>query len=294
MSYKIFDNSLHLSGNESTLTRLSHMLNLDMTDKIEDNIIGIHAYKFGKLVIDKNINYILILGGTDINEYMYQEEYRDIIEKALINARYIVSFNQIMKDKIIKQFDTDSDKIKIIPQSIEEPIETKAIDIKHTLNLYKYSKIFIVVGHLRKVKDPEFLFNDVNSNYAIVFIGNMIEGHYTFPSNVFHIDGLVRSQIYYIMKHVDGLINCSKSEGMSMSILEAMVVKCPIYARNIEGNTAIIKNGYNGFIFNTTRELNDIIELNNDYIIKNAYRYVNRCHHPSVEKEQYNKIIKIN
>jgi glycosyltransferase involved in cell wall biosynthesis len=294
MSYKIFDNSLHLSGNESTLTRLSHMLNLDMTDKIEDNIIGIHAYKFGKLVIDKNINYILILGGTDINEYMYQEEYRDIIEKALINARYIVSFNQIMKEKIIKQFDTDSDKIKIIPQSIEEPIETKAIDIKHTLNLYKYSKIFIVVGHLRKVKDPEFLFKDVNSNYAIVFIGNMIEGHYTFPSNVFHIDGLVRSQIYYIMKHVDGLINCSKSEGMSMSILEAMVVKCPVYARNIEGNTAIIKNGYNGFIFNTTRELNDIIELNNDYIIKNAYRYVNRCHHPSVEKEQYNKIIKIN
>lgn len=294
MSYKIFDNSLHLSGNESTLTRLSHMLNLDMTDKIEDNIIGIHAYKFGKLVIDKNINYILILGGTDINEYMYQEEYRDIIEKALINARYIVSFNQIMKDKIIKQFDTNSDKIKIIPQSIEEPIETKAIDIKHTLNLYKYSKIFIVIGHLRKVKDPEFLFKDVNSNYAIVFIGNMLEGHYTFPSNVFHIDGLVRSQIYYIMKHVDGLINCSKSEGMSMSILEAMVVKCPVYARNIEGNTAIIKNGYNGFIFNTTRELNDIIELNNDSIIKNAYRYVNRCHHPSVEKEQYNKIIKIN
>ena len=39
MSYKIFDNSLHLSGNESTLTRLSYILNLDMTDKIEDNII---------------------------------------------------------------------------------------------------------------------------------------------------------------------------------------------------------------------------------------------------------------
>jgi glycosyltransferase involved in cell wall biosynthesis len=275
------------------------MLNLDKINKIEDNIIGIHAYKFGKLVIDKNINYILILGGTDINEYMYQEEYWDTIEKALINARYIVSFNQSMKDKIIKQFDANSDamnsdKIKIIPQSIEEPIETKAIDIKHTLNLYKYSKIFIVVGHLREVKDPEFLFEGFNSNYAIVFIGNIIEGHYTFPSNVFHIDGLVRSQIYYIMKHVDGLINCSKSEGMSMSILEAMVMKCPVYARNIEGNTAIIKNGYNGFIFNTTHELNDIIELNKEYIIKNAYRYVNRCHHPSVEKEQYNKILKLN
>ena len=65
--FKIYNESINTSGNYTTLNRLSKILKLPITNKIEDNIIGIHAYKFGKKVINKSINFILIIGGTDIN-----------------------------------------------------------------------------------------------------------------------------------------------------------------------------------------------------------------------------------
>ena len=46
--YYIYNQSIKYSGNNTTLTRLSKILNLPTTNIIKDKIIGIHAYKFGK------------------------------------------------------------------------------------------------------------------------------------------------------------------------------------------------------------------------------------------------------
>ncbi len=46
------------------------------------------------------------------------------------------------------------------------------------------------------------------------------------------------------------IINCSKSEGMSCVLMEAMNSgKSLIIARNIQGNQSIIKDKYNGNSF---------------------------------------------
>lgn len=119
MKYNIYDNSIDCSGNKTTLTRLSNILNVKLINKIQDNIIGIHAYKFGKFInINININYIIILGGTDINEDIYDDNKRDIIQRTLNNSKYIISFNIYLKDKIIEKFNINENKIKIIPQSV--------------------------------------------------------------------------------------------------------------------------------------------------------------------------------
>lgn len=54
--YKIYNDSNINSGNNTTLTRISNMLNLEFTNKICNKIIGIHAYKFGSQVINKISN----------------------------------------------------------------------------------------------------------------------------------------------------------------------------------------------------------------------------------------------
>ena len=40
--YSVFNQSKEYSGNNTTLTRLSKLLNLPLTNKIQDNLIGIH------------------------------------------------------------------------------------------------------------------------------------------------------------------------------------------------------------------------------------------------------------
>lgn len=306
MVYKIFNDSINLSGNDSTLNRLSNLLNLEITNDINSdcNLIGIHAYRFGKLINKTNKTYILVLGGTDVYEYLNNDEYFDVIKDAIINAKYIVSFNVFMKYRIIDKFKIDSKKIFIIPQSVPDlginsslSIKSTEYNFKRVLNLVSYKKVFIVVGNLRKVKDPEFLLdffeNDkFKHDYAVVFIGNIIQGNYEFNNkNMIHIDGLPRKTIYTIMKQCDGLINSSISEGMSLAILEAMKLKCPVYARNIEGNRAIIEHNYNGFLFYNVKEFSDLVYLNTDNVTQNAYDYVNTYHSTYNEKNKYLKLI---
>ena len=155
MVYKIFNDSINLSGNDSTLTRLSNLLNLEITNDINSdcNLIGIHAYRFGKLINKTNKTYILVLGGTDVYEYLNNDEYFDGIKDAIINAKYIVSFNVFMKHRIIDKFKIDSKKIFIIPQSVPDLGTNSSLSIKSTeynfkrvLNLVSYKKVFIVVS----------------------------------------------------------------------------------------------------------------------------------------------------
>lgn len=301
MKYKIYDNSINFSGNQTTLNRLSEILKLEITNKIEDNIIGIHAYKFGskleehykQLKTNKKINFILILGGTDIYEYLNCDKYYDTIYRTIKDSKYIISFNEFMKHHIIAKFNIDENKIKIIPQSVPKLIIEKYDFYNINSNILNYNKKFIMVGNLRQVKEPSFLFNyfEKSKNYCLIMIGKMLDIKYKFPKNVYHVDGLCKPKIYSIMTKSDGLINTSKSEGQSISILEALKLKCPVYVRNIEGNSAIIKHGYNGYIFNNQEDFLNIVNLTTENIIKNGYNYVNKYHNIDIEIEKYKKIL---
>ena len=138
--YSIYNNSSEFSGNNTTMTRLSKILNLPIVNKIKDRIIGIHAYKFGKQVIDKNLDYILIIGGTDINIDYYNSDKRKIIIKAILQAKYVVTFNNVYRYTLRLNFGIDN--IVAIPQSVnfEEP---------NYFNLRK----FLYDNH--KIVDPE-------------------------------------------------------------------------------------------------------------------------------------------
>ncbi len=98
--FKIYNKYNKFTGNNTTLERLSKLLNLPITTKIENNIIGIHAYKLGKLVIDKGLTYILIIGGTDININVYNKEKYEIMKKAINQAKFIVTFNDYIMDRL--------------------------------------------------------------------------------------------------------------------------------------------------------------------------------------------------
>lgn len=296
--YKIFNDSIEYSGNNTTLNRLQKLLNISSTNIIENNIIGIHAYKFGKLVIDKNINFILIIGGTDINHDIENIYKIDIIMKACSQAKYIVIFNSYLKKKIIKLFNIHESKLKVIPQSVNY-IENKYFNLKNYLkekfNLINLNKIFMMVGNLRPVKDPLY-FNNIfkklkEENIILILIGNIVEGDYIFNDGIYYLGPFEKPIISSLYNQVDGLLNTSISEGMSSSILEAMLNKCPVYARNIDGNCSLIENNYNGFLFNLPKDFLELYNLDTTTIVSNAYNYVINNHNPLIEQKKYYDII---
>jgi len=58
-----------------------------------------------------------------------------------------------------------------------------------------------------------------------------------------------RSDVAELLPACDLYINCSLSEGLSVSILEAMASGLPIIASDVGGNPEIVKDGENGYLF---------------------------------------------
>ena len=294
--YKIYNNSKCNSGNNTTLTRISKLLNLELTNKICNKIIGIHAFKFGSKVINKNIDFILIIGGTDINIDIHDEKKLKVIYQALDESKFIVCFSDYIKKKINYILPNSSNKIIEIAQSViyENPSNYNLINDLPFVNK-DYLKYFIVVGNIRNVKDPFYLESVKNilikKNIIIIYIGDILEDTINFNYPFIHIGSLKPEDIYSCYKYANGLLNLSISEGMSGSILEAMLYKCPVYARANEGNLSIITHNYNGFIFNSPNEFIDCLSINTHNIMENAYNYVIDVHNPKIEKEKYNKLL---
>lgn len=296
--FKIYNESINTSGNYTTLNRLSKILKLPITNKIEDNIIGIHAYKFGKKVINKSINFILIIGGTDINIDINNSEKKKIIIKAINQAKYVICFNNYIFEKVKNLNQGNNGNLKIIPQSVEyvKPSNFNLIKfLTERYNIGNINKIFLLVGNIRDVKDPFYLKSLENyfieNDIYIIYIGKIIEGRYEFKMPFININNLDKKDVFSCYQQSDGLINCSISEGMSSSILEAMLYHCPVYARKNEGNLSIVQDGFNGYIFNSPYELKKIISKNVNKLKKNANDYVYKNHNLEKEKYFYEEIL---
>ena len=299
---------LKYSGNISTISRISKYFNnskIIFTNQIQninfnsdDLIIGLHAFKSGKYLIDRKLNFYIIVGGTDLNCDFFDSEKKEIILKVLNQSKKIIVFNQYQKEILLNlEF---NDKIYIIPQSIGNLEIDKDFNLKKYLNIDSNKKVFLIVGNLRRVKDPFFLLNSFKYFYEkyndnFVYIGNILESFEVNYNWIHHINGLDQNSTYAAIKDCNGLINTSISEGMSITILEAMKLGVPVYARINNSNEFIIKNNINGFLFKTVSEFNKIFEINRnkniEKIINTASSMVNEIYNLENEKKAYSEII---
>jgi len=274
------------------------MLKLDISNELSPYSIGINAYNFGTHLINTNgdthiKDYIVILGGTDVYDHINDSGKKTLIASTLEQSKWIVSFNRDMKQRVLDNFDVLEDKIRIIPQSVSTKLKASSYDLYNTLNISRDKKVFVMVGNLRPIKRPDFLFNHFKKSKkeVLVVIGEMICQEYIFPENVFHINGLGKGDIYACIKQSSGLINCSINEGMSCAILEAMALRCPVYAFRNPGNMDLVRDNFNGYLFSSRCDFSFIIKLPTKHIIKNAFDYVSVNHSKRNERNAYSEIL---
>ena len=89
-------------------------------------------------------------------------------------------------------------------------------------------------------------------------------------SNIKYI-GFTEKVHDYLSKS-DILLSTSRGEGLSYSLIEALAFGIPIVATNVAGHKEMIKNGYNGFLFNTIDEV--CIHIHNLKNDKKLYRNI--------------------
>jgi len=119
-------------------------------------------------------------------------------------------------------------------------------------------------------------------NMAKKMLGDLPNIKFTFKGNIDNKD------VYQFYKNnkIDVFINVSESEGVPVSIMEAMSCHVPVIAPNIGGISDLVIDGVNGFLLSNNCRINEILDAlkKNEIYKKNEIRnnsfqiYLERFH----------------
>uniref|UniRef100_A0A8P4G7E9 Glycosyltransferase 1 domain containing 1 n=1 Tax=Dicentrarchus labrax TaxID=13489 RepID=A0A8P4G7E9_DICLA len=236
-----------------------------------EGALAIHLYRAGRLLLDIQVPFGVIFGGTDINEDVKVEQKRVVMEQVLLKARFAVAFTSKMKEEAEFFLLSQSSKIYVQPQGIQTEVEEKfcwaeflrssGVSTEHVDEL----RVFLLVCGLRRVKDPLYLvevfseWHCENPLNVLVIIGPKIDPALTVEvgavvqrtAGVFLAQERSQQELHAAVKRCFAVVNSSVSEGMSAAILEAMDLGVPVLARDIPGNAAVVQHEFTGLLYSS-------------------------------------------
>lgn len=291
-----FKNYIKYSEYDVTMNRIASYFSnsefITTSEKLNNpnNIVFfIDAYKTGLLLSNRRCKYIIIIGLKDLNSYIYDNSKFTVVKSCLNRASKIIVFDQFMKIDLSLQVPNIKDnKISVISQSVSR-ILIKPFNLRSYLDIHDNRSLFVMIG---MQSDPLYLdqvfdFLHKIDNTTLIVINKVSDEKVNFSDNVKIIKNLDRYRIHSVLQQVDGLINCSAHETMNNTILEAMKIGCPVYARRNLGNMNLICNYINGFIFETPEEFVKLRKLDTTYVIKEALKLINDNYDYLEEKKSY-------
>ncbi|XP_034068626.1 glycosyltransferase 1 domain-containing protein 1 isoform X4 [Gymnodraco acuticeps] len=161
----------------------AEVANLISSNPTFEGALAIHLFKAGRLLLDIQVPFGVIFGGTDINEDVKVEQKRVVMEQVLQKARFAVAFTDKLKEEAELYLLSQSSRIYVQPQGIQTEVSEKFCwseflrssdaSIEHVDEL----RVFLLVCGLRRVKDPLYL------------VEVFSEWHYENPLNVLVIIG---------------------------------------------------------------------------------------------------------
>lgn len=259
----------------------SNIKNICKNEKIDI----IHIYQgdfstniFNLISLEMNIPIIYSFH-TDLIKYLKYYD-KSLLSK---NYKYIYKLSGMFNcDKFLTvSHNAKNELLKIKDHNIS--IYPYCID--HKQFFYKYSKSkeinsrelkLIFIGRLDKEKNLDILINIMKkiSNCSLIIIG---DGNYkeiliknSSNLNITFTGFIDNSELNDYLNEADIFINPSKTETLGQVTLEAMTSGTPIIASNDGGTLDIIKDNYNGLLYNTENDLINKIELlRSDDILRN-------------------------
>lgn len=266
-------------------------------------LVGIHLYRAGRLVLSDQLAHLpmaFVLGGTDVNEFVKSAQHMQVMQRVTNLARVIVCFTNAMKHSFLSHFATScssSCSVEVIFPHVEVFYDNDedSQHLDHVLQVCQGEPFFLLPTSMRPVKDVACCFSWVlrRAKEHLLVCGPILDHDYydkhirpaleQCHQRVHYVGPLPQRQLHQLMKKSFCTLNCSESEGLSNAVLESVALKCPVLARKIPGNEAVIVEGKNGAFFLPTEE-----EFSRacDVISKVDRSQMEPCHN-SREQEQH-------
>jgi len=232
-------------------------------------IVGDYAWEQGR----QRFGVKDLLGDFQNKKYCWQVELMRQVQRIVARkARIIITPSQYLKN-IVKQWNIDDEKIKVIYNSIKgvDSILSKA-EAKSKIGLSGF--VILSVGRFVTWKGfgllielmPELL--KINPEFKLVIIGDGPERknlefkikNFKLSDKVKLIGSVEQKRLWQYMQIADIFVLNTGYEGLSHVIIEAMQFRLPVATTNIGGNPEIVQHGKTGLLF----------EYNNKQEIKNA------------------------
>lgn len=286
-------------------------------------VIGIHAWRAGRLLLDCPVPFAIIFGGTDLNVHPKDKEKLETMSKIAEKASHLVAFSNPMRKQALALWPKSKEKIILQPQAVHVgPSGFKLRDHFRQINNPSIRSavsngchscqdsecsdliVFILVAGLRRVKDPLYLAPSIaewhkeDHRIHLIIVGPELDTEFAkeVKSEIQRLPGVVlipplpACDLHAAIQDSFAVINSSTSEGMASAVLESMKLGVPVLARDIPGNAAVIKHRESGLLFDTPQEFVKLAkELMNSPSLRtrltaNAKTYI--CEHHSTENER--------
>jgi glycosyltransferase involved in cell wall biosynthesis len=267
-----------------------------------DLVHGFNAHYFSEYWSQrgsKSLPYMVTLTGTDLNQYLFNEQTKAPIIRTLHDAKGVHVFNTKARDILWREVHGLQYKTFLIPQGIRNfPFDQS----NHEKEAGSF--LFVLPAGIRKVKNIISAISMLKSLYEenpkirLWLVGPIIEemeGRKVIElieqnaKWIRYLGQLSHPEMGGIYRSADVVLNTSLSEGQSSAILEAMSMGIPVLGSGIAGNRDVVTHAETGYLYGSEDEFSQYAHrLIQNEALRNEIgalgkAYVKKYH--SVEKE---------
>lgn len=234
----------------------------------------------------KNSNTPLVSRGHgyDVNDYIKPFDFLPLRSAMLSEVDHLYTVSLKSRDYLRQKYPHFSNKV-----------DTRHLGVTEGILKVPYRKPFIIVScsTVRKLKRIDIIIEalaileEKNIKFKWYHIGNgpqfdeiYIKAKKRLKKQSFEFVGLIPNgevRIFYKRKEANLFINTSESEGIPVSIMEAMSYSIPVVASNVGGTVEIVKNEYNGYLVDEFRNPVVIASLVQNLIEMSEESYQKYC-----------------
>ena len=180
--------------------------------------------------------------------------YKIMAQKSTRKVDYFTAPNKFLSEELVCLFNIASKKVESLPNGVElmnqKKVKNKNEDI---LKLISIGRLIKLKNFILLIEAAEILRDE---NVDVMIIGEGPEmGHllkaieHRGLENVRIINEMRKEELLKLMASYDLLVQPSLMEGMPNVVLESLACGMPCLVSDIPGHREIIKENYNGFLF---------------------------------------------
>ncbi len=235
-----------------------------------DLVLLIHTYRSGRPWLmsgpPAGLPTAVFLSGTDLHQDLSNPQRAEVINQTLANADAVLVQNELTFNQLRESSFLWRTKLHLLPPGIQ--LGTEAYPLRDRLGLKPDDLLMLHPASIRPVKGNLELLQMAGGllkrtpKLHLAFCGPLLDDDYAAQfltvvkslPRTSYLGEIPCAAIPDSLQQADLILNCSFSEGLPNALVEAASLGRPILARNIAGNSALVRNGENGLLFEDAQD----------------------------------------